>query len=377
MKKLYLILFAISINTLLLAETNISFTPAPPKLNNKGYVLLSEASNKIIASQNADTKISPASLTKLMTLFIVANSLEQKTISLNDQVLVSKKAWKQPGSRMFIKAGDHVNLKKLILGSAVVSGNDATVALAEHIAGSVDRFVEIMNQTALKLGMNNTHFANVTGLPSKNHLTTPRDLAILAHAWFKHFPEQTKWFTEKYFKYNKIKQHNRNQMLWSNKNVDGMKTGYTKDAGYCLVTSAKNNESRLIAVITGAKSRSARFEQSAQLLNYGYHFFVNKELAKKDITLGTTEILQGKNNTISYAPEHDVIATIAKSDAEKIELITDINHIKAPIKKGEIIGTATFKIGEESIKTNLVANESMARGNIWQISLGYLKSLIS
>lgn len=358
------------------ADIDFDLIPEPPSMPNKGYVLISANTDKVIAKQNANNKIEPASLTKLMTLFIVANSIKQKTISLNDKVLISKKAWKQPGSRMFVKAGDYVELKKLISGSAVVSGNDATVALAEHIAGSEARFVDLMNKTAQKLGMLDTHFENATGLPGKNHVTTPIDLAKLAKAWFAFYPEETKWFQTKYFKYNKIKQHNRNRLLWTNKNVDGMKTGYTKKAGYCLVTSAQENGERLIAIIAGAKSKNARFEQSSQLLNYGFHFYKTFNVAKKSAKLGSINVYSGNKSKISYGPETDILMTLPKNFTEKTKnQISLKNKIEAPIKKGDVLGTVTIFANKERKSFNIIALEDVHKGNFFQRTSGYFKKI--
>ena len=361
-----------------LAQVNLNIVPSAPSLNNKGYILIAENTGKIIAAQNAEQTIEPASLTKLMTLFIVATALEQKTISLEDQVLVSKKAWQQPGSRMFVKAGDHVSVKLLIQGSATVSGNDATVALAEHIAGSEEKFVELMNATASKLGMKNTHFNNSTGLPTKNHLTTPHDLAILAEAWYKNYPEKTKWFAQKYFTYNKIKQHNRNQQLWSNKLVDGMKTGYTKAAGYCLVTAAKDGDERLITVIAGAKSKNARFEQSTQLLNYGFHFYTTKTLASPDLALGTTPIYLGTKDNIAYTTNKPLIITSEKNSTNVIKLTTQLtSKLKAPIHKGEKIGTAEISFGDYKNTVDIVAFEDVEKSGFFKQAISYGKMLLN
>ena len=368
----------ILLSKLCLAEVALNLTPSAPSFANKGYVLLSETSGTVIAEQNSDKTIEPASLTKLMTLFIVANALEQKTISLEDQVLVSKKAWQQPGSRMFIKAGDHVPVKLLIQGSAVVSGNDATVALAEHIAGSEAKFVELMNLTAQKLGMHKTHFNNSTGLPSKNHYTTPKDLAILAQAWFQHYPESTKWFQQKYFKYNKIKQHNRNQQLWSNKLVDGMKTGYTKAAGYCLVTSAKDEHERLIAVIAGAKSKNARFEQSTQLLNYGFHFYESKVIANSETELGQANVYLGEVQQVPFAAKEQLIVTMPKNQASEPKIIPHIEgKLKAPIVKGQVIGKAEIIINAKTYNIPIIATQTIAKASWLKLAYGYVRMLIS
>lgn len=373
MKKLLCFFLSISC----LAQINLNLVPSAPNLANKGYVLISGNTGNIIAQQNADKKIEPASLTKLMTLFIVANALEQKTISLEDEVLISKKAWKQPGSRMFIKAGDRVKLKLLIQGSAVVSGNDATVALAEHIAGSEAKFAELMNTTAEQIGMKNTHFSNSTGLTTKNHFTTPNDLALLAKNWLENYPDKIKWFQQKYFKYNKIKQHNRNQQLWSNPLVTGMKTGYTKSAGYCLITSANNQKENLIAVIAGAKTINERFEQSNQLLNYGFHFFESKIVASPNNELGNYPIYLGQKDYVKFAPIKTINITIPKNYPSKIEITTHINKkLQAPISKGTIIGTAEIVIGEYKENVKIMALEDVQKANFLAQMISYGKMLI-
>lgn len=375
MKRLMLLLF---LSSFCLANIDLELVPMPPKMQNKGYILVSENTNQVLAENNSEKQVEPASLTKLMSLFIVANSLEQKTITLDDEVLISKKAWKQPGSRMFVKVGSHVKLKQLIQGSAVVSGNDATVALAEHIAGSEQRFVEMMNATAKKLGMNHTHYANSTGLPAKNHITSPKDLSILARAWFAHFPKQTAWFHQKFFKYNKIKQSNRNKLLWTDKTVDGMKTGYTRAAGYCLVSSAIDHGERLIVVIAGAKSRTARFEQSSQLINYGFHFFENKKFALLGEKLGSTAIYLGNKESIDYGPDKNIVLSIPKGQDSKYT-INKIMHkkITAPIKPGDIIGTAEIATPKENIKFNLLALTEIKKANFPHYIASYVKMLFS
>lgn len=369
-------LFWLSISCM--AQINLNLVPSAPVLASKGYTLVSGNTGTTIASQNADKQIEPASLTKLMTLFIVANALEHKTISLDDKVLISKKAWKQPGSRMFVKAGDRVPVKLLIQGSAVASGNDATLALAEHIAGSEAKFAELMNATAKELGMNNTHFANSTGLPDKNHFTTANDLAILAKNWFQHYPEKIKWFQQKYIKYNKIKQHNRNRQLWSNPSVTGMKTGYTKSAGYCLVTSASDAGENLISVIAGAKSGNARFEQSTQLLNYGFHFFETKTIAAPEISLGTETLYLGKQSQVKFAPTKKISVTTFKNNPAKIEVKTHIDgKLKAPISKGRIIGNADISFDGKTTSVPIMAIEDVEKANFLAQIVSYGKMLFN
>jgi len=232
--------------------------PKTPNIAAKSYIMVDYDSGKILASENADEQVEPASITKLMTAYVIFDELSQGNISLSDEVTISKKAWQTQGSRMFIRVNSKVSVELLLQGMIIQSGNDASVALAEYVAGSEGAFAALMNQHALSLGMKNTHFVNSTGLPDEQHLTTAKDLAKLAAALIRRFPEYYKWYSVKSFKYNKINQFNRNKLLWRDKTVDGMKTGYTKNAGYCLVASSKRDNMRLITIVLGTKSASAR-----------------------------------------------------------------------------------------------------------------------
>lgn len=241
-----------------------------PRTKAKAYILINARNSATLAQRNANQKLAPASLTKLMTLYITYKHLQDGSIHLKDKVLVSKKAWKTGGARMFIQAGTKVTVDDLIHGSAIDSGNDACVALAEHIAGSEKDFVAMMNQEAKALGMMNTHFMNSNGLPAKNHYSSARDLSLLSQALIRNFPKQYNLFSQKWFTYNNIRQHNRNRLLWSYPSADGLKTGYTPKAGYCLASSAKKNNVRLISVILGEPTISNRTNDAMALFNYGF-----------------------------------------------------------------------------------------------------------
>ena len=232
----------------------------------------------MLAENNADAKLAPASLTKIMTVYVVFRELSNGHLHLGDMATISEKAWKTSGSRMFIDLGNQVKIEDLLQGVIIQSGNDASVALAEHVAGDESTFADMMNQHAARLGMTNRHFKNSDGLPVEGHYTSARDLAILTTALIKEFPDYYRWFSQKEFTFNKITQHNRNQLLSRDESVDGVKTGFTDDAGYCLVASALREDMRLISVVMGAKSANARANENQTLLNYGFRFFESHRL---------------------------------------------------------------------------------------------------
>lgn len=313
--------------------------PKAPALQNKAYVLMDPKSEQILASKAMDTQIEPASLTKLMSLFIVAHALKTQQIHLKDTVLVSKKAWKAQGSRMFIKAGSKVSVQDLIYGVTVASGNDATIALAEHVAGTEASFVSLMNQVAQNLGMQHTHFANATGLPNAKHYTTAHDLAILAAEWQKNFPEYYVWFSKKWIRYNHIKQPNRNRLLWRDAFVDGMKTGHTKSAGYCLIASGKQKQTRLISVVIGASSDAGRTEQSEQLLNYGFHFYQTQQVLTPGQKVASARTYLGVNTDVPVGALTPVYITVPKfSDFRYQTKVVLDAPVMAPVLAKQQIG---------------------------------------
>jgi D-alanyl-D-alanine carboxypeptidase (penicillin-binding protein 5/6) len=254
--------------------------PAPPDLGAKAIFLADFGSGRVLAESNADQRLEPASLTKIMTAYVVFRELAKGNLKLEDMVGVSEKAWRTEGSRMFAQVGAQISVENLLKGMIVQSGNDASVALAEHVAGDEAVFAQMMNQNAERLGMKNTHFKNSMGLPDPDHYTTARDLFILTHALIEEFPEYYQWHAIKEFVFNGIKQTNRNQLLWRDSTVDGVKTGHTEGAGYCLVTSALRDGMRLIAVVLGAKSGNERAKANQTLLNYGFRFYETRALYK-------------------------------------------------------------------------------------------------
>lgn len=332
--------------------------PSPPEVDAKGYMLIDANNGYIIAQKNADMRMPPASLTKLMTLYIIADSLRNGRIHLEDNVHVSEKAWRTGGSRMFIQVGTDVPVDMLIQGIAVSSGNDATIAMAEHIAGSDEAFSNLMNQTAESLGMINTHYTDSNGLPSPNHYSSPADIAKLTRAFIQYFPEFYPWFSQKWFSFNNIKQPNRNRLLWQDSTVDGLKTGHTDEAGYCLAASAKRNgDMRLISVVMGSKSDKTRTKASQALLNYGFHFFESHKVYAANTALSTPRTWYGKKKTSELGVDHDLYVTVPTGQYKnvKIDIVTN-DKLKAPIIKGQAYGHITVTLnGQILLQEPLVA----------------------
>ena len=342
--------------------------PDPPRAEARAYLLEDINSGRILAESHADSRIEPASLTKLLTAYIVFSELKAQTVNLDDKVLVSTKAWHMPGSRMFIEPDTRVSVEDLIKGMIVQSGNDATVALAEHIAGSEDAFASLMNHYAETLGMKHSHFVNSTGLPNSKHYTTARDLSILTQAIIRDFPEYYKWYSVREFTYNNITQHNRNKLLWSGNNVDGVKTGHTESAGFCLVASAKEDEMRLISVVIGAKSEDARAQESMKLLNYGFRFFETHRLYEANTPLTNTKIWKGAADQIPLGVGADAYVTIPRNQYKDLKATMDIAaEIVAPVTQGQNLGKVQVKLGDETvIERPLIALNAVAEGDLAQ-----------
>jgi len=341
-------------------------TPATPIINAKGYILVDFHSQRAIAQHNADTRMEPASLTKMMTAYVVSHELDARTIHSDDEVLISDKAWRMPGSRMFIKAGTRVTVDNLIKGVIIQSGNDAAVALAEHVAGSENAFADLMNEHAQRLGLISTHFANSTGLPHPNHYSTPRDLAALAKAIIQDHPGSYSLYAAKEFEYNNIKQKNRNDLLWEDDAVDGLKTGHTNAAGYCLVASARKNNMRLIAVVLGTRSENQRAAETKKLLDYGFRFFETKRLYEANEPITEVTIWKGAQKNLTLGLREDLYVTIPRGqfDNLKTQLQTK-ERILAPASNGQRLGTMTVKLGDQSFaERNLVALESVQSGTL-------------
>jgi D-alanyl-D-alanine carboxypeptidase (penicillin-binding protein 5/6) len=353
--------------------------PDPPAVDADGYFLLDYHSGQVLAERKADQRMEPASLTKMIVSYIVAEELKLGTIALEDEVKVSEKAWRMTGSRMFIEVGDKVSIDKLIKGMIVQSGNDATIALAEHIAGSEQSFVALMNQHAQRLGLNDTHFVNATGLPHPEHYSTPRDLALLGKALIRDHPEQYELYSMKSFKYNKIKQNNRNTLLWKNDAVDGIKTGHTESAGYCLVASALQNNMRLISVVLGTKSKKARATESNKLLNYGFRFYETYKLYGANQPLTNARIWKGESEELPLGLNEDLYITIPKGQYKNLDASMSINaEIIAPAEKGRTYGTVNIMLGDKNYAVRkLIALTDVGPGTFWRNIVDSIKLAIN
>lgn len=325
-------------------------TPSPPLLNAKAYILIDVNSGKIIAEKNSEEKLPPASLTKMMTLYVISNALHNEQIHLADNVHISRDAWKTGGSRMFVKEGQQVTIEDLLKGIIVDSGNDACVAMAEHLGGSELGFSEIMNQQAQDLGMKNSHFTDSTGLPDPNHYTTAKDLAILGRALINNYPQYYHWYKQKWFTFNGIRQPNRNRLLWRDNQVDGVKTGHTNEAGYCLVSSAKRDNMRLLAVVMGAPSESSRADDSERLINYGFRFFETHELYKAGQSITEIPIYKGQADQLSIGMREPQFVTIPNGQYQRLSINTKVpKNLQAPIAKGEKVGELVIQFDNNII----------------------------
>ncbi len=342
-------------------------TPSAPNLNAKAYILIDVNSGKIIAEKNSEERLPPASLTKMMTLYVISNALNNNQIHLNDNVRVSREAWKIGGSRMFIKEGQQVPVEDLLKGIIVDSGNDACVAMAEHVGGSENAFTDIMNQQAQNLGMKNSHFTDSTGLPDPNLYTTAKDLAILGRALVSEFPQYYGWYKQKWFTYNGIRQPNRNRLLWRDSNVDGLKTGHTNDAGFCLVSSAIRDNMRLLAVVLGEPNDSTRADDSEKLLNYGFRFFETHQLYKAGQAVTELPLYKGTVEKITVGLTENQSITIPTGQYQRLNITTKIpTYLQAPIKKGDKVGELLVKFDNDVVATKpLYALQTIEAGGLY------------
>lgn len=361
-----------------LPETMI---PSPPSLAASSWILMDANSGEILVSHNADESLPPASLTKMMTAYIVEREISQGNISPDDMVPISVNAWQTGGSRMFVREGTEVSVHDLIRGVVIQSGNDASVALAEYIAGGVAPFADLMNQQAQVMGMDNTHFVNATGLPHENHYSSAHDLAILAKHIIQDFPDHYQIYSEKYFTYNDIRQPNRNRLLWRDPSVDGLKTGHTEAAGYCLVASAKQGDMRLISVVMGTDSDEARAQETQKLLSYGFRFFETFKLYEKGAVLNESRIWGGTKDSLRLGVAEDIYLTVPEGRRDEMTAKLNIQEtIKAPVQAGQRLGTLEIKLGEEVIKEQpLIALEAVEQGSffkrIWDTILLFVTGL--
>ncbi len=343
--------------------------PGPPAVNARSYYLVDHASGQVIAAQNQSDRLEPASITKLMTAYAVFHELAAGNIALEDEVTVSEKAWRMTGSRMFIEVGKHVAVEDLLQGMVVQSGNDASVALAEHVAGTEETFAMLMNQYAAELGMTNSNFENASGLPSPNHYTTARDIALLAAAIIREFPDFYRWYSQKEYTYNDIKQHNRNALLWRDPSVDGMKTGMTVKAGYCLVSSARRDDMRLISVVLGSRSEKSRADASQALLNYCFRFYETHRLYPAGEEITTARVWKGDAEEAQLGLKQDLYVTIPRGRYDQLSAEMDVRKsMLAPIDTEEAVGEVRVSIGDEIlVQASLHALKPVSTGGFWTL----------
>lgn len=344
--------------------------PAPPQLPATSWLLIDHHSGRVLVEHEADARVEPASITKIMTVYVAFNALRNDSINLDDKVRISKNArYKHTeGSRMFVEYNSQVSVEDLLRGIIVQSGNDASIALAEHIAGSEGSFVTLMNRYAQALGMDNTHFTNSTGWPDENHYTTAEDLATLSRALITDFPEKYAMFAEKRFTHNDIQQSNRNRLLWLDDRVDGIKTGHTESAGYCLVSSAVNDDMRLIAIVMGADSDDQRDNASRKLLNYGFRFYETFRLHDANEPLTEMRIWKGEQEVVPLGLKSPLFVTIPRGQRDEVKANMKVDSmIMAPAKKGQKYGTVNVMLGEKELTSKpLVALRDVKEGSIWR-----------
>ncbi len=351
-----------------LLAANQVFTPAAPSIAASSYLLMDFNSGRVLVEKDADKHSAPASLTKIMTVYVVFRELKAGHLSLDEKVTISQKAWETSGSKMFVEVNKQVTIQDLLQGVIIQSGNDASVALAEHVAGSEETFADMMNEQAARLGMTNSHFENSMGLPTANHFSTARDLATLAQALIKEFPDYYRWDSQKEFTYNNITQQNRNQLLWRDPSVDGVKTGFTDEAGYCMVASAKREDMRLISVVLGTASPNARANESQSLLNFGFRFFETHRLYEANTPLAEARVRKGVTSKLPVSVAEDLYVTAPRKHFTELKAETQIDKaVFAPINKGDTVGSLTVSLGGETILSKpLVAMDSVAEGGIFR-----------
>lgn len=343
-------------------------TPLPPTLNAQGYILMDANSGKILAEKNAHARMAPASLTKLMTMYVISNALQNGTLHLEDKVRISEKAWRTGGSRMFVKVNDEVPASALLKGIVVASGNDASVAMAEYLAGSEEAFASLMNTQAQAIGMKDSHFVDSNGLPNPDHYSTPFDLALLAQAIITHFPADYRLYSEKWFSYNNIRQPNRNRLLWRFQYADGLKTGHTDAAGYCLVASANKDGTRLISVIMGAPNDATRTEDSIRLLTYGFRFYETHKLYEKATAITTPRVWKGKTKQVQLGLAENLFVTMPAGQYKNIRTVIQLNEpIKAPVIKGQPYGTLNITLNGQVLASQpLIALDNNNKGGMFR-----------
>ena len=352
-----------------------SLVPPAPQIQATSYILLDAQTNKVIVEYEADERNPPASLTKIMTTYLVEQMIQRGVVERSEQVPVSIKAWKAEGSKMFIREGTQVDLMDLLRGVVIQSGNDASIALAEVIAGDEASFAQMMNEQAEKLGMVNSNFLNSTGLPDEGHYSSARDMALLTKDMIKRFPEHYQLYSERSFKFNNIEQPNRNRLLRYDRSVDGVKTGYTKAAGYCLVASAERNGMRLISVVMGAENDDSRVRESQKLLTYGFRNFETSTIYEESEIVKSAPLFYGVEEVISLGVSENVSVTIPRGSYEKLEAQIKVPKIiEAPVRKGDVLGELLLMMDEEAIyRTSVISLENYEQAGFFSRFSDYLE----
>lgn len=363
-KNLFLIIFLV---LPLLASAQVPSpprvpTPAAPQLGASSYVLMDFNSGKILVEHEPDKRGEIASITKLMTSYVVFQELNNAKITLEELVNISETAWRAEGSRTFLEPNMKVSVEDLLKGLIIQSGNDASIALAEHLAGTEEAFASVMNFYATQLGMENTHFMNATGLSDENHYSTARDVALLSIAVIRDFPDYYRWYSEKEFSFNNIRQHNRNNLLWRDPAVDGLKTGHTEAAGYCLAASAKREGMRLVSVVMGSSSEQSRANESQGLLNYGFRFFETVQLYKSGQELTQSRVWKGETEQITLGIADDLFITLPRGRYDDLDARIEMQtSLQAPIESGQAVGRISINLDNKAIASrDLVALNSVA-----------------
>ena len=374
MKKLTILILALAVSMPAVAQTPVPNKPEPnrpeaaarpvpaaPQIAANSYILSDFNSGRVLVEHNSDMRVEPASITKLMTAYVAFRELDEGNITLQETVPVSEKAWRTGGSRMFIEPDMQVKVEDLMRGMVIQSGNDASVALAEHIAGSEEAFASLMNHYAEQLGMTGTNFTNSTGLPDPDHYTTARDINILSAATVRDFPDYYTWYSEKEFTFNNIRQHNRNTLLWRDPAIDGLKTGHTEAAGYCLAASAMRDGMRLVSAVMGSASESTRASESQTLLNYGFRFFETVQLYQAGQELTKARIWKGLSEEVALGIGEELFVTIPRGRYDDLEAQLEMEpQLMAPLTEGQVIGKVHVRLGDESIASlDLLALESV------------------
>ena len=357
---------------------NESFIPDPPSISSANYILIDSTTNRILAQKNPDERIEPASITKIMTGYVVSDQVKEGFINLQDEVFISENCWRKEGSKMWIREGTTVSLLDLIKGMVIQSGNDASCAIAEHVAGSEENFVELMMKYVKRMGLSNTNFVNATGWPDENHYSSARDIAKLSSLLIKDFPEHYSLYKEKSFTYNNIPQRNRNALLWQDDSIDGIKTGHTESAGFCLVSSGKRDDTRLISVTIKSNSEKTRLTDTRRLLDYGFRYFRTKKLVSKGQKLKEEQVWGGESDSVFIAPSRDFYLTLPLRDFKKIEPLIVLNdYLTAPLSEGQVVGKMLFKLGAEDVGSiDLIALEEIKGMGIFGKAWSNIKLLV-